>query len=418
MVQGVSDKRLMLWMGGGVALLILIVSVALPKTDEDPRPRVDNNGTAGAKAAFLLLPSLGYKVERWDAPESDLERVDAARTTLVMADVYVPPKLEKATAEAVKRFLERGGRVLDTGGSTLLPEGKTGPATQHGADLCDTTPEGQGALARAGQISMSDNGQWDEKESKLGPALHVEQRCGDDAVVVRYAVGKGEAIWWSSSMPLSNSGLHEDASLKLLLATVGEPGRTVLFDEYFHGEPVGFWDAAKGLPLKWLFWQLVLIAGLLVVSFSRRKGPLRMPVTVPRTSPVEFAESMGHLYQRAGVTSAATGSARRRLLRFLQTECGVARVTLDEGPAVIAEALRERFGGDWNALRKHLEDAATAEHTEVAPKSALRLVQALDDDVERLRAILTPKRMVTRETMALVEAGDERSAELISAAKE
>lgn len=417
-VRGFSDKRLLLWMGGGVALLILVVSFALPKRDEDPRPLVANNGTAGAKAAFLLLPKLGYKVERWDAPESDLERVDASQTTLVMADIYVPPKLEKETAAAVKRFLERGGRVLDTGGSTLLPEGKTSPATILHSTLCDTTPEGQGALARAGQISMSDNGRWDEKESKLGPALYVEQRCGDDAVVVRYAVGKGEAIWWSSSLPLSNSGLHEDASLKLLLATVGGPGRTVLFDEYFHGEKARFWDAAKGLPLKWLFWQFVLIAVLLVLSFSRRKGPLRMPVTVPRTSPVEFAESMGHLYQRAGATSAATGTARRRLLRFLQTECGVARVTVDEGPAAIAEALRERFGGDWSALRKHLEDAATAEHTEIAPKSALRLVQAMDDDVERLRAILTPKRVtaVARETM--VEAGDERSAELVSAAKE
>lgn len=417
-VRGVSDKRLLLWMGGGVALLIVVVSFALPKRDQDTRPVVDNNGTAGAKAAFLLLPKLGYKVERWDAPESDLEHVDASRTTLIMADTYVSPKLERATAAAVKRFLERGGRVLDSGGGTLLPEGKTSPATILHSTLCDTTPEGQGALARAGQISISDNGRWDEKESKLGPALHVEQRCGDDAVVVHYAVGKGEAIWWSSSLPLTNAGLHDDASLRLLLATVGEPGRTVLFDEYFHGEKAGLWDAAKGLPLKWLFWQLVLIAVLLVLSFSRRKGPLRMPVTVPRTSPVEFAESMGHLYQRAGATSAATGMARRRLLRFLQVDCGVARVTIDAGPAVIAEALGERFGGDWSALRMHLADAATAEHSEIVPKSALRLVQALEDDVERLRAILTPKRIAARETMAVVEVVDERSAELVSAAKE
>ena len=29
---------------------------------------------------------------------------------------------------------------------------------------------------------------------------------------------------------------------------------------------------------------------LLILSFSRRNGPLRMPVNVPRTSPIEFAE--------------------------------------------------------------------------------------------------------------------------------
>jgi hypothetical protein len=407
-----SDMRLLLWMGGGILLLILLVSFLVPaRSGNDPRPRVDNNGSAGVKAAYLLLPRLGYKVERWDAPENQLDSVDATRTTLIMADTYIDPKMLKETTAAVERFLERGGRVLDTGGATLLPNGHTVPATAIQTSLCYTTSEGQGPLAQAGLVSFRDNGAWDEKASTLGASLHVEQRCGDDAVVVRYAVGKGEAIWWSSSLPLSNSGLHEDASLRLVLATVGEPGRTVLFDEFEHGVKTGFWDAAKGLPLRWLLAQFVLIAVLMIFSFSRRNGPLRMPVTVPRTSPVEFAESMGHLYERAGATNAATGMARSRLPRFLQMECGVARATIDEGPAAITEVLQERFGGDWSALRQHLEDAAEAEHAEIAPKSALMLVQALDDDRERLRAILVPKRIAAREMISNEDSGD-GSAEL------
>jgi hypothetical protein len=424
-VKGNNDKRVLLWLGGGALLLIVAVSILTPKAgDKDPAPTTYNSGSAGAKAAYLLLPELGYKVQRWDSPEEELDQVEAANTTLIMADGIVDPKRRKITETAVQRFLERGGRVLDTGGSTLLPNGETTPpgelqnALKSG--LCYTTPEGQGPLAQVGQLSLQNNGAWNEKESKLGPVLHVEQRCGNDAVVVRYAVGKGEAIWWSSSMPLSNAGLHDDASLRLLLATVGEPGRMVLFDEFQHGNQVGFWDAAKGLPLWSLWWQLVLIAVLLVLSFSRRNGPLRMPVLKPRTSPVEFAESMGHLYQRAGTTNAATDMARRRVMRFLQTECGVACVTIDEGPAAIAEALQERFGGDWSALRQHLIDAAAAERAEITPKSALRLVQALDDDVERLHAILAPKRaaIAARETITLEATVDERSAELVSATKE
>ncbi|HZL25276.1 MAG TPA: DUF4350 domain-containing protein [Acidobacteriaceae bacterium] len=420
--RGTSDKRILLWMFAVVFVLIVIVSILAPKgSDRDPRPTIDNSGTAGAKAAYLLLGQLGYKVQRWDAPEEDLDRLDAAHTTLIMADAVIPQKRLKDTKAAVQRFLERGGHVLDTGGETLLPNGETRPATALHTGLCYTTPEGQGPLAQAGQLAMGDNGTWDEKDSKLGAALHVEQRCGDDAVVVSYAVGKGEAIWWSSSMPLTNAGLHEDASLRLLLATAGAPGRTVLFDEYNHGVAPGFWDAAKGLPLRWLFAQLVLIAVLLVLSFSRRNGPVRMPVAIPRTSPVEFAESMGHLYQRAGATNAATGMARRRLLRFLQSECGVARITIDHGPAAVAEALHERFGGDWSALRRHLEDAAHAESTELAPNSALKLVQAMDDDVARLQSILAPKRLAAaRETIAtdLDEPVNDRSAELVSANKE
>ncbi len=415
----VSDKKLLAWMGGSVAALILIASffVAPQRSGKDPRPIVSNNGTAGAKAAFLLLPKLGYKVDRWDAPEEDLDQVDAERTTLIMADALIDPKRLPDTKTAVQRFLARGGHVLDTGGETLLPDGETRPATALHTDLCYTTPEGQGPLAQAGQLSMADNGTWDEKDSRLGPALHVEQRCGDDAVVVRYAVGKGEAIWWSSSKPLTNAGLHEDANLRLLLATVGASGRTVLFDEYNHAVVPGFWDSAKGLPLPWLSAQFVLIALLLLLSFSRRNGPIRMPVTVPRTSPVEFAESMGHLYQRAGATNAATGMARRRLLRFLQAECGVARITIDQGPAAVSEALQERFGGDWSSLRRHLEDAAQADGTEIAPGSALKLVQAIDDDITRLQRILTPQRATpaTRETMTVDEPVNDRTAELVSA---
>jgi hypothetical protein len=220
-------------------------------------------------------------------------------------------------------------------------------------------------------------------------------------------------------MPLTNGGLHDDASLRLLLATVGEPGRTVLFDEYNHGVAPGFWDAANGLPLRWLAAQFILIALLLVLSFSPRNGPIRMPVTVPRTSPVEFAESMGHLYQRAGAANAATGMARRRLLRFLQSECGIARLTIDQGPAAVAEALHDRFGGDWSALRRHLEDAAHAESTDLAPRSALKLVQALDDDAARLQILLAPRREpAARETMSVPEPVNDRSAELVSATKE
>jgi hypothetical protein len=308
--------------------------------------------------------------------------------------------------------------VLDTGGETLLPEGRThGPTVAH-SQLCYTTAEGQGPLAQAGQVSFQDSGAWDEKASKLGPKLHVEQRCGDDAVVVSYAVGKGEAIWWSSTLPLSNRGLHEDASLRLVLATVGAPGRTVLFDEFFHGEEGGRWSMTKGLPLWWMLGQFGLIGVLLVFSFSRRNGPLRSPVTVPRTSPAEFAESMGHLYERAGATSAATGMARRRLLRFLQTAGGVPRATIDEGPAAIAEGLRERFGGEWSGLRKHLADAAEAEHGEIAPRSALKLVQALDEDYERLERMLAPKRVAAREAVQVEDEVDERRAELVSATKE
>jgi hypothetical protein len=204
-------------------------------------------------------------------------------------------------------------------------------------------------------------------------------------------VGAGEAIWWSSPMPMTNSGLSDDPSLKLMLASVGAPSdggkpRTVLFDEYMHTYRDSVGDTLKGLPWGALWWQLAAVAALLLLSFSRRSGPLRTAVTMPRTSPVEFAESMGVLYQRARATSAATEAARGRLLEFLRDQCGIPRELLRGQPPEVAQVLAERFGGDWREIDQHLAQAAVT--GEITAKSALKLVQSLDDDLLRLRELM------------------------------
>jgi hypothetical protein len=135
------------------------------------------------------------------------------------------------------------------------------------------------------------------------------------------------------------------------------------------------------LPIYPLLAQVGFVAVLLVLSFGRRSGPLRAPVQVPRTSPVEFAESMGRLYRSGNATYAAIDAARRRLLRYLTEQCGVPREVVRAGsPAAVVEALQQRFPGDWSRVATHLIQAAQAEYTALAPKAALTLVRALDRD--------------------------------------
>ena len=382
-----SDRKLLLIMGGVTLLLVIGVCVLAPAAaKENMQPTTYNIGSAGAKAAFLTLQGLGRDVQRWDRPTNEIDGVDAARTTLVLAEPIVDMGQTKEITPELKAFMERGGHVLLTGDDgALLPDGETGAPSLFQKGLCETKPEGPGALAAAGQVELSEHAQWIAE----GPRFRVEQRCGKDAVVVRYPVGKGEAVWWSSSTPLSNAGLKTDANLKLLLASLGD-GRTVLFDEYLQTEH-GTFHPTKGLPLWWLLLQVVLVFVLLVLSFSRRKGPLRLPVVLPRSSPLEFAESMGDLYAKAGATGAATAAAERRLLRMLQREAGVARATIDHGPQAVGEALEARLGGDWSRLAKHLSEAATVAETELAPRSALALVRALAEDEAEVRAALKPR---------------------------
>jgi DNA-binding transcriptional ArsR family regulator len=377
---------------GVVLLLIIAVSVFAPANeDSDLSPTTYNSGSAGTKAVYLLLGELGYGAHRWEASPNDLKNVDAAKTTLVLAEPNFPTDDSKEVQTDIADFLSRGGHVLATGkeGAYFLPGGKTDAGSGLYQRLCFSTPEGQGPLARAGKVSLTANVRW----AALGPEFRVSQMCGNNAVVVSYHYGAGEAIWWSSPLPMSNRGLREDASLRLVLASMGGSDRSVLFDEYFHGERASLWDTAKGLPLTQIAWQCAVVALLLVLSFGRRNGPLRMPARLPRSSPLEFAESMGRLYGKAGATQAAVDGARRRLLKFLEEQCGVPREVLRSTPQAIVEALEERLGGRWSTLGEHLMQASETEHHAVTLVSTLELVKALDRDqrdlAERIRSGLS-----------------------------
>jgi len=393
---GISDKKLLWAVGGTMLALIVAMAVVRPaQNPDDPRPTTTNNGPQGAKAAFLVLQRLGWKTSQGNRPLAEfndgMDDAQAERTTLVLAaPAYDQTELPRLRQE-VERFLKRGGRVLATGpsGADLLPGGATKAPGLLQPKLCTTTPEGPGELARVGNVEMVEGGQW----SSEGAKFEVEQRCGNEAVVVRYAVGKGEAIWWASAGPLENAELKKDADLRLLLASVGS-GREVVFDESLHGVAKTIWDAAKGLPLRWLALQAALLFVLLVASFSRRRGPVRSPVRLPRSSPVEFATSMGDLYEKAAASSAATEAAKRRLLRVLVREAGVAQATIEEGPDAIAEALRVRLGGDWGLVSEHLQEAGRPQHEVISMGSALALVRALSEDAKRVRARLAARQTV------------------------
>src|SRR5882757_111554 len=388
-MAGSGDRRFVLGMLGVMLVVIVAFSVFAPANDDtDLSATTYNSGSAGTKAVYLLLGELGYGAHRWEASPDDLKNVDAAKTTLVLAEPNFPTEGSKQVQAEIADFLSRGGHVLATGkeGAYFLPGGKTDAPSGFYQRLCFSTPEGQGPLARVGKVSLGANVRW----AAVGPEFRVSQLCGNNAVVVSYHYGAGEAIWWSSPLPITNRGLKEDASLKLVLASVGGPDRSVLFDEYFHGERASLWDTAKGLPLRQIAWQCAVVALLLVLSFGRRNGPLRLPVRLPRSSPLEFAESMGRLYGKAGATQAAVDGARWRLLKFLEEQCGLPREVLRSTPQAIVEAVEERLGGSWRMLGEHLSQAAEAEQRAATLASTLELVKALDRDqrdlAERIRS--------------------------------
>ena len=392
MSKGNADRRVVLWLTGGVLFLIVLTALFAPVTrDDDPIPTTYNSGTHGAKAAYLILGSLGYGVSRSEESlATTLEGADAQHTTLVLAGSNAPnEESQKREYAAVEQFLERGGRVLATGfrGAYFLPGGRTGEATQFVNGLCHTTAEGRSVYAAVGSVDLYDSSPW----NALEPAVRIDQRCGNDAAVVhRTYPNGGEMVWWSSAEPLTTRGIRQDSSLRLLLAALGPStgtqARRILFDEFYHGEQASPADYLKGLPLRSLLVQACLVMILLIFSYSRRSGPLRETLPVLRTSPVEFAENMGALYERAGATEPATEAARRRVFHFLKTRCGLSDEVLRSGAAAVAALAHSRFGVEAKPLQDALEQLDAARYTRLRPREALLVVRAADREIARLRA--------------------------------
>jgi hypothetical protein len=380
-----TDARILIGVSIAACLIIVVGAFFAPaRLDRDPTPSTYNSGSAGAKAAYLLLGRLGYRTQRLEEPAAALGQVDAPHATLILANAQLQDYRKDIPAFAA--FLRRGGRILATGpvSASLLPHSHFAQPSRIYTTLCYTTPQGLSPLARAGRVAIEVPMRWDAND----PATRVDQACGNDAVVIRYPVGKGEVIWWSSALPLTNRGLKEDPSLKLLLASVGAPGSVVIFDEFIHGASKDLWATASGTPVFAMAWQLAAVALLLIFSFGRRSGPLRALVSAQRASPLEFAESMGDLYRKAGAVDVATSSAERRLMHFLESQGGIPRATLNAVPETIAAAVTARFRYNASGLAEDIQAARDAEFNKLSAKSALGLVKRLDRHISNLTSLM------------------------------
>jgi len=389
---GISDPRdRKLLIGCGVLVAILIVALAFfspsRQEDKDPTPFSYSTAEHGAKAAFELLIKSGYTVERQNAPLSEIiDRIDK-HTTLVIAEPYMQDVVQ--TRSTVKEALDRGARVLVTGpsGALLVPGGNLDLRSLPIQAICDAEPNGFGEIANSGKMQMPPAAYWQPTQ----PLQWVEYTCNGQPIVMRYASGKGEVIWWANSFPLENIGLQRVDNLALFLNSIGPVSNHVVWDESLHGDLRSLWSYANGTPVQLIWGQLALIALLLLFSYSRRSGPLRPDPVVSRATPLEFVHSLGSLYQKAGATNVAVAIAYQRYRHQLEKQFAVAHSLSAQNPALL-QALTNRFAAGAPAIQKHLlacENAAGAEN--LPAREALALVQALHDDEALLSAKIMPE---------------------------
>lgn len=367
-----KDRRLLLWcIGLGLALAIA-TGILMPNADNsNTMPSSYLAGRHGALAAYETLLRSGYQVERWERPLNDLASTAGPDTVVIFAEPFTR---EISDVRAVRTIVERGGRVLATGfwGGTILPNGGSVAPDSFDFSACKLQPEGLDALAGTGEVWMRPEASW-----KPGPAQHVDYSCGGDPAVVEYRWGKGQIVWWASSTPLENGSLARAQDLDLLLNSLGpRSGHHFYWDESLHGDVRSPLSYAAGPSLTMLEIGLPLLGLLVVLSFSRRSGPVRDLPAPPRATPVEFLEALGSLYRKAGAASTAVAVAWERFRLQSLHMCGMRGAR--PGPAELAGAIRRRFPSAEAELETDLAQCEEAAWSEgVHPKEALRLVQKL-----------------------------------------
>jgi hypothetical protein len=381
------DRKLLLWCVGIALALAVATGFLLPNGNDNnnPLPSTYLAGQHGARAAYETLLRSNYQIERWERPLSELAASAGPETVVIFAQPYSRKPEE---IKAVRRIVERGGRVLSTGywGGYILPaEASDRPQEFHFA-ACKLEPEGLDALAGAGEVWMVPQTTWTESN----PAQRVEYSCANHPAVVEYNWGKGHIVWWASSTPLENGSLSRAHNLDLLLASLGpRAGHRFYWDESLHGEIRSTFSYASG-PSWTLLWIGLPVLGLLVVfSFSRRSGPVRDPPPPARATPIEFIDALGLLYRKAGAASAAVSIAWERFRRHSLRLCGQRASKM--GAVELAAVIRRRFPQADDRLEADLaacEEAAWGETAD--PRQALKLIQSLHGHYEELKDAARP----------------------------
>jgi hypothetical protein len=376
-----SDRRLMIW--AGLILLPIIVALSLvPQNEQESGvPSTYSAQSRGAKAAFLLLLEQGYDAERWERPPDELP-ADPANTVLVLAYPTDYPTSEEK--DALQRYLDQGGKILATGSSSAsyLPMAHMEIEPLPDPEWKEYEPQVVSSLARAGKIKLSPAAYWNS--SALLYLVHYAK--DDRPIVVSYKVGRGEVIWWGSSIPLTNAGISQAGNLGLLLNSLGGAQEVhVFWDEYFHGYRRTLGSYMSEPPVKWALWQCAFIVLAMLLTYSRRNGPIRAWGEAKRLSPLEFVHTLGGLYQRANATQAALEVPYARFRSAAVRQLGLKP---DVSAADLARAIRDRLGYKDKDLEETLRQIESAPYgPDLGERTTLDLVQRLSHHAYNLKFI-------------------------------
>jgi hypothetical protein len=389
-----SDRKLLVI--GGAILLLLTAGLTFVGIDpQEPGisiPSTYSSGSGGARAAYLLLQDLHYKVSRWERSPTELPS-DADNAVLIIADPLDTPTKEER--EALENFVDDGGQVLFIGSrikaffpnANVTREISTLEWKTFSADLPSNYTSG------AEKIVLQSGATWQAPLASQQP-LYGDPRS---PVVLSWRIGGGTVLWWAAATPLTNAGITREGNLNLFLNAMNSPVAAdrsavqIYWDEYFHGQRTSLWSYLQKTPVAWGLAQVAILGVIVVLTFGRRSGPIVLPPVVSRLSPLEFVDTLGGLYERAGAEPAVMGFVYQRFRATLSRQL---RLSANASDTELADAVQVRLGWKESGLKSTMARALVASRShKVAPEEALGLIR----DLERYEEQLHFKRKIAKE---------------------
>ena len=355
------------------ALVALSIGAAMlvPPADENLPPGSSfSHAPDGAAAAYQTLQRLGYPIRRTFDPLAALT-LDRPSTVLVVAE----------PAEAPTNGDRRAIQDLAAAGATVLLTGCGGASFLAGSDVAGSGPVPARTFAPrmaspltdgVSRLTMrADCGSWNG-----GSRYAVLYGDAAGAAVRVMRTGRGAIVWWAGTSPIANASIGDSGGLELLLNVIG-PGRPpIAWDEFYHGQRRSLYSYARRTPLPWAALQLALVLVVAAAMYVRRRAPVLARSIEPRTSTVEFIDTMAGLYRRAGVAREAVITARLRLRRLLAEATGLA-VSSDDDRLARSAAARLRL--DAQDIGAALAAGAGPLDEAMSAAAALPLVRRLQE---------------------------------------
>jgi Domain of unknown function (DUF4350) len=380
-----SDRKLLAATGAVMLVLLALIAVASPQSSQrgisTPSSYAADSG--GALAAYLLLKDMHRSITRWEEPPTEIPGGAGEDSVLILADPTQEPT--GAEQDALRQFVEKGGRVLFTG-----PNAGSFFSRSHAAKLYDFA-DSQTYEANlpsqftrgAEKIEMRPEAEWTHLS---GPQIVLYGDPNQPAVVT-WRIGKGRILWWAGASPLTNEQLSDEHNLELFLDAVSDSAAgpneqpDIYWDEYYHGERGSLWGYVAKTPLPWGILQIGIIGLAVFFTFGRRSGPISIPAPISRRSPLEFVDTLAGLYQRAHAEPAMVGISYQRLRSALTRQLRLPPTTMD---SALGQAVGQRLGVNGVEFVRTLQRAAAANRAEkVSPAVALSIVQGLEEYEEQ-----------------------------------